>query len=95
MKFNLKSAPASFIKSTLRLFVKINLAYPEDLFALKNNSNSTMPGVAMNGIAQQVPILPEAYSVRSELGLTKQACQNVPFQNIYSLIHFYKLNFYR
>ena len=59
MKFNLKSTPASFSKSTLLLFVMVNLVYPKKMFTLKNNSKPTMPGIAPNIITLQGPILLE------------------------------------
>ncbi len=59
MKFKLKSTPAAYIKSTLLLFVMVNLVYPKKMFTLKNNSKPTMPGIATNIITLQGPIVLE------------------------------------
>ncbi len=56
MKFNSKSTPASFIKSTLLLFVMVNLVFPKEMFTLKNNLNPTIHGIATNDITLQGPI---------------------------------------
>ena len=59
MKFNLKSTPASFIRSTLLFFVMVNLVFLKEMFTLKNNLNPTIHGIATNDITLQRPIILE------------------------------------